>query len=85
MSSLTPANIEAAQAFLNQKRRLPEIIFQQLTTALYRPIFPRYPDLAEIQRNATTAILLGEKSVEEALKDATQEINALLDEYYTTH
>ena len=85
VSSLTPANIKAAQPFLNQKRRSPEIIFQQLTTALYRPIFPRYPDLAEIQRNATTAILLGEKSVEEALKDATQKINALLDEYYTTN
>ncbi|MDK2896725.1 MAG: multiple sugar transport system substrate-binding protein [Candidatus Atribacteria bacterium] len=84
VSSLTPANIEAAQAFLNQKRRFPEIIFQQLATALYRPIFPRYPDLAEIQRNATTHILLDQKSVEEALKDATREIDTLLDEYYTT-
>jgi len=85
VSSLTPANVEAAKSFLEKKRRFPDIIFKQLTTALYRPIFPKYPDLAEIQRNATTAILLGEKSVEEALKEATEEIDKLLNEYYSTH
>lgn len=85
VSSLTPANIEAAKSFLQKKRKFPDIIFKQLTTALYRPIFPKYPDLAEIQRNATTAILLGEKTVEEALKEATEEIDRLLNEYYSTH
>jgi len=84
VSSLTPANIEAARAFLQNKRKFSDVIFQQLTTALYRPIFPKYPDLAEIQRNATTAILLDEKTVEEAMKDATQEINDLLNEYYAS-
>jgi len=85
VSSLTPANIEAAKSFLQNKRKFSDVIFKQLTTALYRPIFPKYPDLAEIQRNATTAILLGEKTVEEALRDATAEINQLLEEYYATH
>ncbi len=85
VSSLTPANVEAAKAFLQKKRRFPEVIFKQLTTALYRPIFPKYPDLAEIQRNATTAILLGEKTVEEALKEATAEIDQLLNEYYSAN
>jgi ABC-type glycerol-3-phosphate transport system substrate-binding protein len=36
VSSLTPANIEAAKAFLNEKRRFPDIIFEQLVLALYR-------------------------------------------------
>jgi len=85
VSSLTPANIEAAKSFLTSKRKFSEVIFQQLTQALYRPIFPKYPDLAEIQRNATTAILTGEKDVESALKMATEEINALLDEYYSSN
>ncbi|MGC8777354.1 MAG: ABC transporter substrate-binding protein [Candidatus Caldatribacteriaceae bacterium] len=84
VSSLTPANIEAARSFLQNKRKFSDVIFQQLTTALYRPIFPKYPDLAEIQRNATTAILLDEKSVEEAMKSATAEINTLLEEYYAS-
>ncbi|MEN3186759.1 MAG: ABC transporter substrate-binding protein [Atribacterota bacterium] len=84
VSSLTPANIEAAKSFLQNKRKFSDVIFKQLTTALYRPIFPKYPDLAEIQRNATTAILLDEKTVEEAMRDATKEINALLEEYYST-
>ena len=82
VSSLTPANIEAAKAFLNEKRRFPDIIFEQLVLALYRPIFPKYPDLAEIQRNATTAILTGTEGVESALRIATEEINALLADYY---
>jgi len=85
VSSLTPANIEAAKAFLNEKRRFPDIIFEQLVLALYRPIFPKYPDLAEIQRNATTAILTGTEDVESALKTATEEINALLADYYGTN
>jgi len=82
VSSLTPANVEAAKAFLTSKRKFSDVVFQQLTQALYRPIFPKYPDLAEIQRNATTAILTGGKDVESALKQATEEINALLNEYY---
>ncbi|NLJ39093.1 MAG: sugar ABC transporter substrate-binding protein [Candidatus Atribacteria bacterium] len=85
VSSLTPANVEAAKSFLTNKRKFSDVIFQQLTQALYRPIFPKYPDLAEIQRNATTAILTGEKDVESALKTATEEINALLADYYGTN
>ncbi|MCX6090313.1 MAG: ABC transporter substrate-binding protein [Candidatus Atribacteria bacterium] len=85
VSSLTPANVEAAKSFLNNKRKFPDVVFQQLTQALYRPIFPRYPDLAEIQRNATTAILTGEKDIEAALKDATAEINTLLNDYYSSN
>ncbi len=83
VSSLTPANQEAAVSFLQERRRHPEVIFDQLTTALYRPIFPQYPDIAEIQRNATTAILLDQKDIQQALDDAAVEINQLLDEYYS--
>jgi ABC-type glycerol-3-phosphate transport system substrate-binding protein len=85
VSSLTPANIEAAKSFLTNKRKFSDVIFQQLTQALYRPIFPKYPDLAEIQRNATTAILTGTSDVDSALKTATEEINALLADYYGTN
>ncbi|HSV31539.1 MAG TPA: ABC transporter substrate-binding protein [Atribacteraceae bacterium] len=82
VASLTPANKEAAVSFLTERRLFPDVILRQLTTALYRPIFPRYPDLAEVQRSATTAILLGQKTVQQALDDAAREIDQLLDEYY---
>jgi len=82
VSSLTPANQAAAVSFLQERRLHPEVIFDQLTTALYRPIFPQYPDIAEVQRNATTAILLEQKTVQQALDDAAVEINQILDEYY---
>jgi ABC-type glycerol-3-phosphate transport system substrate-binding protein len=78
ITMLTPANKEAAEVYLEENRRFPEIIYQQLSTALYRPLVPNYPKIAEIQKNATEKALLGELSTKEALNEAANEINKLL-------
>jgi len=78
IASLTPANKEAALAFLKEKRKFPDVIYEQLTGALYRPLVPNYPEIAEIQRAATQAILLGQGSTKDILDDAAAKINAKL-------
>jgi len=78
ITMLTPANKEAAKSYLQQKRKYPDIIYEQLTKALFRPMVPNYPELAEVQRQATQKVLLNQVSVEEALTEATQAINELL-------
>jgi ABC-type glycerol-3-phosphate transport system substrate-binding protein len=78
IASLTPANKEAALAFLREKRKYPDVIYEQLTGALYRPLVPNYPEIAEIQRAATQAILLEQGKTKDILDDAVAKINALL-------
>ena len=78
IASLTPANKEAALAFLKEKRKFPDVIFEQLTGALYRPLVPNYPEIAEIQRSATQAILLGQGKTKDILDDTVAKINAKL-------
>jgi multiple sugar transport system substrate-binding protein len=78
IASLTPANKEAALAFLREKRKYPDVIYEQLTGALYRPLVPNYPEIAEIQRAATQAILLEQGKPKDILDDAVAKINALL-------
>ena len=77
---LTPAHKEAAVEFLNERRIYPDIIYQQLLTASFRPSTPIYPEIAEIQRMATQRVLLDETDAQTALNDAAAEINALLNE-----
>ncbi len=78
VASLTPANVAAADAFLKAHRKYPDVIYRQLTTALYRPLVPNYPPMAEVQRAATQQILLGQMSAKAALDQAVQKIDALL-------
>jgi ABC-type glycerol-3-phosphate transport system substrate-binding protein len=78
IASLTPANKEAALAFLREKRRFPDVIYEQLTGSLYRPLVPNYPEIAEVQRAATQAILLGQGNTKDILDNAVAKINALL-------
>ncbi|KPJ83518.1 MAG: hypothetical protein AMS17_17455 [Spirochaetes bacterium DG_61] len=78
IASLTPANKEAARAFLREKRRYPDVIYEQLTGALYRPLVPNYPEIAEIQRAATQAILLEQGNTKDILDDTVAKINSLL-------
>jgi len=78
IASLTPANKEAALAFLREKRRYPDVIYEQLTGALYRPLVPNYPEIAEIQRAATQAILLEQGNTKDILDDTVAKINSLL-------
>ena len=78
ITMLTPAHKEAARSYLQEKRRYPDTIYEQLTNALYRPMVPNYPELAEMQRQATQQVLLDQMSVADALKEATTKINKLL-------
>jgi len=78
ITMLTPAHKEAAKEYLKQKRKFPDVIFQQLTTASYRPSVPNYPEIADVQRIATQKILLGEAKVKDALDEAAKNIDALL-------
>ena len=78
VASLTPANVAAANSFLKAHRKYPDVIYTQLTTALYRPLVPNYPAIAEVQRAATQQILLGQMGAKAALDQAVQKINGLL-------
>jgi ABC-type glycerol-3-phosphate transport system substrate-binding protein len=78
VASLTPANVTAADVFLKANRKYPDVIYKQLTTALYRPLVPNYPAIAEVQRAATQQILLGQMATKAALDQAVQKIDQLL-------
>ena len=78
ITMLTPAHKEAAKEYLKQNRKYDDVIYQQLTTASYRPSVPNYPEIAEVQRIATQKALLGEASVKDALDEAAKDIDALL-------
>lgn len=78
ITMLTPAHKEAAKEYLQEKRKFPDIIYQQLTTASFRPSVPNYPEIAEVQRIATQKILLGEMKTKDALDEAAKKIDELL-------
>jgi ABC-type glycerol-3-phosphate transport system substrate-binding protein len=78
ITMLTPAHKEAAKAYLQQKRKFPDIIYQQLTTASYRPLVPNYPEVADVQRTASQKILLGQASTKDALDEAAKKVDELL-------
>lgn len=78
ITMLTPAHKEAAKVYLQAKRKFPDVIYQQLTTASYRPLVPNYPEVADVQRNATQKILLGEAKTKDALDEAAKKVDELL-------
>lgn len=78
ITMLTPANKAAALEYLKEKRRYPDTIYQQLSTAYYRPLVPNYPEISEVQKAAIQKILLGEMSTKDALDEATKKIDELL-------
>lgn len=78
ITGLTPAHRGAAQRMLQERRLFPDIIYQQLATARFRPSVPNYPELAEIQRRATQQVILGVADSRTALDEAAAEIEALL-------
>lgn len=71
---LIPANIEAAQAFLEENRRDPEIIIEHLNNARPRPLSPVYLEISTIQQEMMQAIFSG-TSVADAAAAACNEIN----------
>lgn len=78
ITMLTPAHKQAAKEYLEQKRKYSDVIYQQLTTATYRPNVPNYPEIANLQLQATQKAMTGVMSAKEALDEAAQKINELL-------
>lgn len=78
ITMLTPANKKAAKEYLNQKRQFPDVIYQQLITATYRPNVANYPAIADLQLQATQKVMTGEMSAKDALQEAATKINDLL-------
>jgi ABC-type glycerol-3-phosphate transport system substrate-binding protein len=78
ITMLTPAQKEAAKTYLAAKRKFDDVIYRQLSTALFRPSVPNYPEVAEVQRTATGKILLGQADAKTALDEAAKAIDALL-------
>ncbi|MCY9668384.1 ABC transporter substrate-binding protein [Paenibacillus alginolyticus] len=78
ITMLTPANKKAASEYLKQKRKFPDVIFQQLSTATYRPNVANYPEIADVQLQATQKVMTGKLNAKEALQEAADKINKLL-------
>ncbi len=77
MAALTPANLNAADKYLREFKRQPEIVFETLFNAKPRPISPIYPQISEIQQDMLHEIFLG-KDVAQAARDANDRLNALI-------
>ncbi len=77
MAALTPANLNAADKYLREFKRQPDIVFETLFNAMPRPISPIYPQVSEIQSDMIHEIFLG-KDVARAARDANDRLNDLL-------
>jgi ABC-type glycerol-3-phosphate transport system substrate-binding protein len=73
---LVPANTEAADAFLKENRRHPDLILEHLENARPRPLSPQYLELSSIENEMLQEIFSG-TPVEQAAADACNEIENL--------
>jgi ABC-type glycerol-3-phosphate transport system substrate-binding protein len=73
---LIPANVKAAQAFLEKNRKSPDKIMQLLNAAAPRPLSPRYLELSDIEVTLAQDVYAG-KDAAEAAKAACEKIDAL--------
>lgn len=73
---LVPANIEAADKFLKENRRHPELILEHLNNARPRPLSPQYLELSSIENDMLQQIFSG-TPVEQAAADACSKIENL--------
>lgn len=73
---LLPANKEAADAFVKENRKDPEVILEHLNNARPRPLSPNYLQVADIEMDMLQAIF-GGTPVPDATADACQKIDAL--------
>ena len=73
---LIPANIRAADTFLQANRKYPAEILKHLELARQRPLLPNYLQIADIQQTMVQKILSGTPA-EEATADACTAIDAL--------
>ena len=80
ITMLTPANRQAASEYLAAKRQYPEMIYQQLDQAKFRPLIPNYPDFADAQRDILERALLGDVSPQQALDEGVPVLNEMIAE-----
>jgi len=73
---LVPANVEAAESFLQENRRDPEVILEHLNNARPRPLSPEYLQLSTIQQEMLQAVYDGTPA-QQAAQDACGEIEGL--------
>jgi ABC-type glycerol-3-phosphate transport system substrate-binding protein len=73
---LIPANVKAAQTFLQKNRKDPDKIMQLLNAAAPRPLSPRYLEVSDIEVTLAQDVYAG-KDAAEAAKAACDKINAL--------
>lgn len=73
---LIPANVEAADAFVNANREGPERILEHLNNARPRPLSPNYLEVSSIEQDMMQAIFSG-TPVEDAAAEACTAINSL--------
>lgn len=73
---LIPANVAAAEAFLNENRRGPDRIMEHLNNAMPRPLSPRYLELSDIEVTLAQDLFSGVEP-SEAATTACEAINAL--------
>lgn len=73
---LVPANKEAADKFLKENRRHPELILEHLENARPRPLSPQYLELSTIENEMLQKIFRGTPA-EQAAADACNRIEKL--------
>ncbi len=78
ITMLTPAHKQAADEYLKEKRKYPEVIFSQLSNAIFRPTVANYNEIAKIQKDAMQKVMTGTTEAKAALDEAADKINALL-------
>ena len=71
---LIPANVKAADAFVRESRRNPDVVLEHLNNAKPRPLSPNYLRVSEIQQDMVQKILSGT-----AVADAAAEACAAID------
>ena len=71
---LIPANVKAADKFVHDTRRNPEVVLEHLNNAKPRPLSPNYLRVSEIQQDMVQKILTGT-----AVADAAAEACAAID------
>ena len=74
---LIPANVEAAQAFLQANRQDPDKILAHLNAARPRPLSPVYNQVSAVQQDLAQAIF-GGTPVKDAVTKACADINKLV-------
>jgi ABC-type glycerol-3-phosphate transport system substrate-binding protein len=74
---LIPANVEAAEAFLEENRVGPDRIIEHLNNARPRPLSPNYLEVADVQMDMVQAMFSG-TPVEEAAAAACEDINEIV-------